>query len=357
VIAGDLHRLAEGTAGSVGDLQTNGWLRQTGGTGRSDTGIRPTLHSPVVQVHTQRLQNTICIMGTECEYVLKDSVWDASIFMMCRFFPSQEMYLFLAAVVLNLVLQVILSATVMHLGGKGSDYSDSILADWAIWAEDVDEVERQKVCSGSYSLSTSTLQWIALDAAQEYTSSYSGIVGRGSLLCVGVVTVWCANCLNLIRDLGDLMLAVVALTDWSPNASLHITHELMNFKIHSICKRRLAWMLLLIMLQSFVLFLLVFWGSRWFIYTSEVSDLLLNAVALGFITDTDEILFKLCVPTRLQVVTARTEPLRVYSLRRPTPFRSLASIFSVVLFVVVVTLVFSIDEDDRRTRGLSILCP
>merc|ERR1719383_1642851 len=165
VIAGDLHRLAEGTAGSVGDLQTNGWLRQTGGTGRSDTGIRPTLHSPVVQVHTQRLQNTICIMETECEYVLKDSVWDASIFMMCRFFPSQEMYLFLAAVVLNLVLQVILCATVMHLGGEGSDYSDSILADFAIWAEGVDEVERQKVCSGSYSLSTSTLQW------------YSGIVG------------------------------------------------------------------------------------------------------------------------------------------------------------------------------------
>ena len=342
VIAGDLYKLAEGTVGSVDDLQTNLWLRQPGDEGRSD--MLP-------------LQKAFCVMGTECEYVLKESLWDASIYMMCPFFPSQEMSLMIVAFLLNAVLQGTLCSIVVYLGRETTDYSDSVLDDWATWAEEVSAVERQVLCSGSSYLSTSALQWISIDAIQEYNSSVLGDLGRGQMLCVVVVTVWCAICTIWLRDLGDLFVALVGHTDWSSTASLCITHEIRNFRIHSISRGRLAWMSLVIVPQIWVLFVLSVWGSNWLIATSEVSDLLLNAVALGFITDTDEILFKLCVPTRIQIVTSRTEPLRVCSLKRIVPIRSLVSILSVVLFVSVATFVFIKDEDDRRSRGLSILCP
>lgn len=356
VIAGDLYRLAEGVVGRVDDLQTNHWLRETGDEGHSDTDARPTKDPEVVKADPLHLQSAVCLMGTEFEYVLRASLWDASIYIMCRFFPSEEMYLMVTVFVLNVILQTTLCSVVVYLGGESSVFADKVLHDWAIWAEEVDPGDRQGACSGSMALSTSALQWISIEAAQEYNAGPLGDLGRGQILCVVVVTVWCAICTSLLRDLGDLTIAVVALTDWTPEAQLQITREIRNFRIHKICKKRLIWMLCVVLLQSVVLFILLVWGSRWLICTSEVSDLLLNSVALGFITDTDEILFKLCVPTRVQIVTAQTEPLRVYSLRRQIPLRSLFSILSVVLFVSVVSVIFMSDQDDRRVRGLSILC-
>ena len=54
---------------------------------------------------------------------------------------------------------------------------------------------------------------------------------------------------------------------------------------------------------------LLYTGILWLSHTSSMTDLILNAAALGFIMDTDELLFAATTPAVVHNVVSRLEPL------------------------------------------------
>ena len=91
-------------------------------------------------------------------------------------------------------------------------------------------------------------------------------------------------------------------------------------------------MLLTVVLQLCVVFVLLVFGCMWMAESTSVTELLLNAVSLAFITETDELVFATIVPNVVRNMLKQTEALSLKPRTSLPHNRSMVSLLTIIMF-------------------------
>uniref|UniRef100_A0A7S1A9Z0 Transmembrane protein n=1 Tax=Noctiluca scintillans TaxID=2966 RepID=A0A7S1A9Z0_NOCSC len=390
VIALDMVTVALGGVRTISDLKTSGWIRDVSQPTQTldtdddveaivsegsesnrnsvDSFARVDFSTEVTEerLDTLRLRTTVAQafrqtkrfsrMQAGSSYELKLSVWDGSLFFCLHGFRFVDHFLLGLAFVVNAVLQAALCVVVYHMGiDSRKRFTDARLDSLDHWRLEASETELAGVCGLDFSLATSYLQLSTREDVEDYTELVFAGFPVGPVLCRVVMILWSSTIVTLIRDLVDMSVAVVQLTDWTSTRTM-ISQGLLTCTIYSIPPKRLVWMLFIVFLQLAVLITLLIYGSLWLVNTTQLSELLLNSVALRFITDTDELLFVALVPSIVKGMTSRTVPLSLTPPRRLPPLRSIVSACLLITVVVVIDFIAVSDVMDRLRRVDEALC-
>merc|ERR1712136_269611 len=228
------------------------------------------------------------------------------------------------------------------------------------WHERADPLEVRGVCEpgGKHTLSTSYSQMMLIEEASGYFEEALLGFSWGPLLTIVEIALWSGTMVSQARSLFDLMVALSELTDWRwRSARTKFAVTLKNIEMITMTPRRYLWMTFAVVLQTAVIFILLIFGCLWMAKSSSVIELLLNAVALAFITDTDELLFITIVPTTLKNLVKKMEPLPLKPPRSSLPpLRSVVSL-SIILMCVIFFWVYPVAETSRRLSEVRLaLC-
>ena len=390
-VAEDLIRIVTDAVHTVDDLKTSSWVVKCGRdpTQAAQIPKRPSSLPPLSISEAQQIPPTVQGAGVAVEagvvgsehparirlrtdfvsifrtrprfsrllaggsYELKLSLWDGSLFFGLRGLRKVDHLLFALAFSTNLVLQTCMCMVVFHLGNGSNKFPDSTLDALRRWRSSASEEDERGVCDVD---PATTMNFLQLSTKETVDAYFDEVVFRCGPVLVRVVTLlWVATLVNLVRDLCDLTMAVVQLTD-RKSSGVKLTQGVKGCIIHSIPPKRCAWMMFVALVQFTVLGILMFWGTLWLVNTTDLSELLLNAVALGFITDTDEILFKALVPCIVKGLVSRTEPLSLVTRTRCLPWRAMVSVCTVATAVVVAHFTTIADVADRLERVNGVLC-
>lgn len=296
-------------------------------------------------------------MEAGCTYQLKLSVWDGSLFFGLAGFRKVDHVLFGQALCLNAALQACVCVLVYHLGiDNRKQFADERVDAFKRWRIQSDETDWAGVCSLDFATSTNYLQLSTKENVDNYYENVFDGFPVGPVLCRIVIILWSATVVNLLRDLADCAVALVQLTDWNTR-STKVSHGLRSYTVHSIPPLRLAFMLVNVFFQLCVVLVLLIWGSLWLVNTTELSELLLNSVALGFITDTDELLFQALVPNIVKGMTLNIEPLALVPPGRLPPLRSILSACTVVSASMVAHFTIIADVEESLSSVNEAMCP
>ena len=92
--------------------------------------------------------------------------------------------------------------------------------------------------------------------------------------------------------------------------------EVTHYRLRAVAKRRKVFSAFLLMYRLLAAVLLLFVGTTFLVYTVSVTDLILNAVALGIILDIDDLLFDAMATTPGRHLVHQLDPLPMPSLPR-----------------------------------------
>ena len=194
-----------------------------------------------------------------------------------------------------------------------------------------------------------------MEEARDYFQEALLGVSWGPLLTTIVIAIWSGTMVSQATSLFDLTFALWELTDWrwrGGKTKFAVTLN-NNFEINKIAPPRFFWMMFAVALQTAVIVILFVFGCLWMAKSSSVTELLLNAVALAFITETDELLFNTIMPITFQNLVKKMEPLPL----KPLPLlRSVVSLSTIVMCVIFCG-VYPVAETSRSLSEVRlVLC-
>jgi len=268
------------------------------------------------------------------------------------------------AFVINAILQSVFCLMVLHLGKDTQVLADDATTNLEVWFEQADSGEVAGVCGSDldHRLSTSFLQMIVMDEARNYFEEAIWGLSWGPLLTMMVIALWSGTMVSHGRRLFDFTVALwehthFELADWNwRNASTTFTVHLKSVEINLITFPRFLLMCFSVVLQLSVITILLVFGCMWMAKTSSVTELLLNAVSLAFITETDELVFITIVPTIIKNFVKKAEPLPLKPPRTSLPpLRSVVSLLTIITSTVLFT-VFPVRETSQRMAEVTSLC-
>jgi len=115
------------------------------------------------------------------------------------------------------------------------------------------------------------------------------------------------------------------------------SHQVIRkFSILTIPTHRVVWAWSLRAMQLCICLVLLVYGSLWLIATTHIPDLVLNAIALSFITRIDEIMY-VTIPRELRTLVQHTEGLPLPS-SGPRVVRPLVTLGALILCGLLVGL-------------------
>jgi len=303
--------------------------------------------------------NQVVAMRSSDSYELQLSVWDAVLFLGLEAFYWHEQLLLILAFLVNFILQLVFCLMVVHLGLDFAVMDDDSLQDLEVWVKQADDREVTTVCGPSvdYSESTGYLQMELMDEARGYFEEAIFGFSWGPLLTVMVIALWSGTMVKQATCLVDMLLALSDITVWRlNNTRTRFEVNLKNVEIISLTFWKFLWMLLTVVLELGVIFVLLVYGCLWMAESSSVTELLLNAVSLAFITETDELVFATIVPNVVRNMVKKTEAL---SLKPRTSLPHIHSMVSLLTILMSSTLfwVFPVNVTMTRMNQVSlILC-
>ena len=234
------------------------------------------------------------------------------------------------------------------------------MKDLEVWVKQADDREVSAVCnvaSIDYSQSSSYLQMELMDEVRGYFEKAILEFSWGPLLTVMVMALWSGTMVKQATCLVDMLAALSDLTEWRwAKRTTQFEVNLKNAEIISITFWRFLWMFLTVVLELGVIFVLLVYGCMWMAECSCVTELLLNAVSLAFITETDEFVFATIVPNVAGNMVKKTEPLSLRPRTSVPHLRSMVSLSSIIMFSTLFW-VFSVRATlDRVNEVNLILC-
>jgi len=210
------------------------------------------------------------------------------------------------------------------------------------------------VCSGDQSLIISAAQQTLFTTIEDYITNLGGM-SIGAVLCVLVLFLWF---LLVGQDLCVLVLFLwFLLVGQEVAASLSLMTTLFSlmsretelahvpncddqndkpFVLKSISRQRMVFVVLLTAVRLFICLLLLIVGSIWLSNTLSINEMILNATALAFVLDIDELIFESFTSTSSKALRSNLQP-----LKRPSQaiwasqlFSFFGSILTVILMVI-----------------------
>lgn len=279
------------------------------------------------------------------EYEIGQTLWDAPALIGLPQVGGQgaSSLLCLASMV-NVTVQIYICSVLLQsssfinnkrwkdMASAGKRWRHSEAHEWSA----VDASERSlasRVCGQDDALSVSGAQAGTLGGINAYLDLQPGALPKsvslgdgptGPLLCSVCILLFVVLILKELRSLATSFVAVLSI----PRGPT----KMKAGSLVAISRPRLAAVMLMDLLRAFVAVALLYTGIMWLSYTESITDLILNAAALGFILDFDEILAETVVPSVVQKFISSIEPLKY----RRLPFH-VEAVAPLILTLVIVS--------------------
>jgi len=294
-----------------------------------------------------------CGLTWTLEYNLGETVWDGAVFLGLPELGLGCSAVLLVSVLLNVVVQTYIVVVLLRsdsFNNPGAFAAKVPYMDrWRFTvAHDYREMDASgsslasRVCRNDQSLSVAGGQANLLSEINAYLDGKN----TGVMLCTACLFLFVVSVVKEVRLVLTLMHTLYLL----PRGQTLVKDN----TFVSISCFRLA-MIQIFMLARLVVAVLLLWtGVVWLSQTSSTTDLILNAAALCFIMDLDEILFETTVPFRVQSVVRSFEPLRLH--RPPFHMEAIFPLVSTLIIVAVAVLGLVEPQVSQMIRVREALC-
>lgn len=300
-------------------------------------------------------------------YFLKESVWDAALFLGYSKLGLVSNLLLGLGFLVNLTLQTMFCILVLYLPYESGSFRLDAISAFRDWHDDVDTLTRERVCATDARLTTSTHQMYVHEEAADYTALLISFLPleQGPVLCSIVLFTWFLNMCNAMQNIGVFVTAVT-LAHNRDSSTMWLQEVLKNdkrFAISDIPSSRVCWVVFLGAIQLAIALTLMICGALWLVASTKNTDLFLNTLALAYIMDIDELVFKAIVPRELHYIIDNTDGLRLRSQAgkigwlRVIPLRS-AITLSTLTFTFCVFYVLRVQPISSIVREVRLaICP
>jgi len=264
-------------------------------------------------------------------YSFGESTWDLVIFIGTGALgPLGSFQTFLLAIV-NVLMQIVFVA-IAYYNFTTPDINENSIVDSTRWRRssghafaDYSSVAKEslvrRVCNEDKSLASSGIQVALVENINKYLKlEAEGLEGffTGQILCIVALICWYLMVAKEVSHALALHRGVMAAPsgptklDTRENPFTQVTH----YRLRAVAKRRKLFSAFLLMYRLLAAVLLVVVGTTFLVYTVSVTELILNAVALGIILDIDDLLFDALATTPGRHLVHQLDPLPMPSLPR-----------------------------------------
>mmetsp|Transcript_67827 Transcript_67827/g.107555 ORF Transcript_67827/g.107555 Transcript_67827/m.107555 type:complete len:744 (+) Transcript_67827:105-2336(+) len=252
------------------------------------------------------------------EYEFNASSWDIGVLAFTKFFTWRGSIALVMIYVLNLVVQgAFLFLTWKELAvpfvTKGT--KDDVWLWRVTTAHDMkfidpitDQSLARRICEDSDASSVSSMPSILEKQLRAYQSGWLGIV-----LCVMSMLIWWLTASIEIRDTCRMACGLFRLP---PGKETMFEKTDIGYRIQNLTTSRKLWSLHICLSRFTIAATALYVGSNFLMFTINIEDLLLNAVALDLVINVDELIFAAIAPFKAAKLLPKLEPLPVASLRQ-----------------------------------------
>jgi hypothetical protein len=208
-----------------------------------------------------------------------------------------------------------------------------------------------RVCNQSPTLSMAFEQASLVEDAEKYGTSLLLGFQAGGMLCFMCITIWFLHVVSEAKHAVGLWIAL-----WTIQKADHTHLVLSNdgkwFLATTSPRRRLFFSIVTVVRLCVALFLLI-QGSSWLMITSNLEVMMLNAVALAFILEIDEIIYKCFAPRHCKTIHHRIEP---FPLPRVGHATGLAGALTMIFFLAYGVMMFLFIESPNMDEYITAVC-
>ena len=277
--------------------------------------------------------------GFDC--ALEGSVWDATLLCGTPPLGSASSAFILTLIVLNLVIQAVFTYICVS-SFTSENYTDATISAIRDWRRSVahnyvnmDAITKKsmalRVCEGDPGLAMSTDQKNAFEELSSYLDH-----GIGPLMCTVSLVMWCLSISREVNRCNDIAHSVCNIPR---SYRTVVTCKDGAYRIASVSVSRVRCVLAALACRFVISVIILGVGIIFLTQTVGLADLLLNAVALQFVVDVDELIFEALAPRSLRSMIDAAVPLvhpplkrwRGLDLRAGITFVGLILVLSVVL--------------------------
>lgn len=251
---------------------------------------------------------------------LQESVWEVVI--MCRLPHSGRLgdTTIVVAWLFNFFVQLMfcVCSTIAFSDSDLPDLWDAVLwrgtvgHDYARTSNVLFASPVSRVCADDWSLADSANQLEVLQKIDSFTGTLfdGSSVEVGRVLCIIACLMWLMCIVHELQETGDLVLCCWRMWKHGCCATSNLQHaESGTLRFPDLCFFRFGLVTFSSVLRTIIAALLLIIGTIWLLNTTGIEDLILNAAALSFVLDFDEVMFSTFVPFPIRVLIRCTEPL------------------------------------------------
>jgi hypothetical protein len=250
-------------------------------------------------------------VDVENAYTLNPSVWDATLIMGTTPVGRAGSVFVLIMLLINLVVQsvfvILVSETLMEPA-----FDESTVQALREWRRNIAHSPRfadvansrslaSRVCAEDAGLEVAGAQKGAISQIKKFIGTGKGNYRPGILMCCMCLLMWTLTVLREINDILQFSRAVIAIP--RGHTQLILSDDTAHFA--SISLRRCFFVVIIQILRLVLALLLLTCGAFWLAYETDIPNLLLNAVALEFVFNVDELIFESLAPLQFRHVFNR----------------------------------------------------
>merc|ERR1712136_457782 len=272
---------------------------------------------------------------TDRLHSLKGTVWDAALLLGLESIGFASNFSLALSLATNIILQLLFCWIVTYLP-EDEDYKDAGVAVFT-WIANASVADVAGVCELSQSMPHNYQQYRLLDQARGYVREFLPGVPyeQGPILCGIVLTAWTLSICVVLREVIDFVSCMTQLCDRSVDRVV-LVNSLQRYHLEAVPVHRMIWAWALGAVQASIALILLWYGALWLSTTTAPSELVLNAVALTYVMEIDELLFLTTVPRQVSSIIRNLDPMDLYvtsGTLNNIPVRALMSALVIIIFV------------------------
>eukprot|EP00931_Biecheleriopsis_adriatica_P026379 TRINITY_DN16057_c0_g1_i4.p1 TRINITY_DN16057_c0_g1~~TRINITY_DN16057_c0_g1_i4.p1 ORF type:complete len:710 (+),score=89.42 TRINITY_DN16057_c0_g1_i4:298-2130(+) len=260
-------------------------------------------------------------------YSMNESIWDASFLIGLEWLPLFDNIMLICAFAINSIVQTSF-AYFIWTAFSAASIDDDTIDDYHKWrlvsghaysyASPDNAALVERVCNLDASLTFAGSQqgvveelsaWIHV-AWDSWSPTFDVKYGAAFWLSILALTLWILTVCVELLSIKDFGLALKQLPRSSERRTL-IKKSSDGLRFVTLSYGRLAFGIFIVLLRIVIGLSLLFVGGVWLMNTSSTADLILNAAALSFVIDCDELIYTYLCPKMVQIATTSLEPMPI----------------------------------------------
>jgi len=306
------------------------------------------------------------------EYHVEESTWDA-VLVTGNMTKVGETFMIVTGCMLNLAIQILYCVIVNKTLAQAT-IDENKLKHLAIWrmvighkADHYDTLTQTslvgRVCDDAgFSITSASQQNLYKELNDYQMSDGANLLASPPVLCIISMFCWIMIAVGDFVRTTDLARALASM----PRAKMTHMVEMADgsLRLEAMGRGRLIFVVFGVVIPKIGIVLAIgFLGIKYLVYTKKAEDLLLNAIALQFILEVDELLFQRFMPLRVKEILTRVKPLPISDrlrmprcCRRKFPFRQASVLVLAGGILAVVISQMLLHEINLTREGLRIMC-